>query len=410
MPVQGGIYDGRVLVVAIATLGSMIIPSIWGKGVFRLYAMLIGCIVGYITAFITGIMPEMTGLSSLPWLSFPEVAKYGWAFDSHLLIPFLIAALSSVLKAVGDFTTCQKINDSNWKRSDMTSISRGLTAMGIGNLVVSAIGGLGLSTSSSNIGLSVVSGVTSRILNITIGAFLISLAFFPKIVAIFVSMPAPIMGAIMLYSACFMIVAGLQILCSRMLDARKTFIIGISLSSGLSVDMIPGLFSNYPEWIMPFVSSGLTLTTVMALLLNLVFRLGTEKTSEYIIKSDSSLNPTDEIFSFFNKLGGTWGARPEIIQKAAHAASELYETITNLHLNESPVKLRLSFDEFNLDINIQYQGKPVAKNFKQPTSEELLTDDSALASLSLFLINRMADQMKIDGKGENCHIKLHFEH
>ena len=148
----------------------------------------------------------------------------------------------------------------------------------------------------------------------------------------------------------------------------------------------------------------------MALLLNLVFRLGTEKTSEYVIKSDSSLNLTDEIFSFFNKLGGTWGARPEIIQKAAYAVYELYEIITTLHLNESPMKLRVSFDEFNLDINIQYRGKNVTKNFKQPTSDELLKDDSALANLSLFLINRMADQMQIDEKGENCHIKLHFEH
>ena len=31
------------------------------------------------------------------------------------MFPFLVTVLASVLKAVGDLTTCQKINDTEWK-------------------------------------------------------------------------------------------------------------------------------------------------------------------------------------------------------------------------------------------------------------------------------------------------------
>jgi len=34
-----------------------------------------------------------------------------------LILPFKIASLCSMLKSVGDLTLCEKINDSNWKRT-----------------------------------------------------------------------------------------------------------------------------------------------------------------------------------------------------------------------------------------------------------------------------------------------------
>ena len=43
-----------------------------------------------------------------------------------------------------------------------------------------------------------------------------------------------------------MIVAGVQILTSRMMDARKTFVVGVSVVLGLSVDMLPGAYQSCP--------------------------------------------------------------------------------------------------------------------------------------------------------------------
>ena len=56
---------------------------------------------------------------------------------------------------------------------------------------------------------------------------MILLAFLPKLAAVFAVMPDPVMGAILVYVACYMILAGIQVITSRMLDARRIFVVGI---------------------------------------------------------------------------------------------------------------------------------------------------------------------------------------
>jgi len=83
------------------------------------------------------------------------------SFSTAMLVPFLVAASSSALKTMGDLTTCQKINDADWKRIEMRSISHGMLACGAGNFASGLLGALGQSVSSSNIGLSIATGATS---------------------------------------------------------------------------------------------------------------------------------------------------------------------------------------------------------------------------------------------------------
>ena len=151
-----------------------------------------------------------------------------------LLLPILIATLCSSLKDIGDLTTCQKINDSEWKRSDMKSIGKGILADALGDIFSGVIGGLGQTTSSSNIGLSLAAGATSRRIAYAAGGLLCLLAFFPKLAEVFVLMPRPVMGAILVFVTSFMILAGIQIITTRMLDARKIFAIGTSFIFGIS--------------------------------------------------------------------------------------------------------------------------------------------------------------------------------
>lgn len=56
---------------------------------------------------------------------------------------------------MGDITTCQKINDVEWKRPDMKNIGGGILSDGLSAIVSGLVGGMGQSTSSSNVGLSI---------------------------------------------------------------------------------------------------------------------------------------------------------------------------------------------------------------------------------------------------------------
>ena len=46
-------------------------------------------------------------------------------------------------------------------------------------------------------------------------------------------------GGQLLFAACFVFVNGLQIVTSRLLDARRTLVIGLSFMAGLAVDLFP---------------------------------------------------------------------------------------------------------------------------------------------------------------------------
>jgi xanthine/uracil permease len=102
-----------------------------------------------------------------------------------LIIPFLIASFSSELKATGDIATCQRIRDAKWKRIDMKNISAGILVDGMGSVISGILGCFGQSTSSSNVGLSLGTGATSRVIAWSTGIIIIILSFLPKLANIF---------------------------------------------------------------------------------------------------------------------------------------------------------------------------------------------------------------------------------
>src|SRR5262249_2809815 len=240
------------------------------------------------------------------------------------------------------------------------------TAAGLG-------GGLGQSTFSSNVGLSMATGATSRSIALPIGVILILLAFLPKLAALFAAIPAPVMGAVLVYVACFMILGGMQVLTSRMLDARKIFVIGIALVFGLSVEMVPGLYRGLPASIQPLFASSLSLSTVLVVLLNLLMRIGISRSRSI------EFSPRTEIAMvtrFMEEQGATWGMRREVAMSATDAINECLISIGHLGVT-SPVRVTARFDEFTLNVVLRYQGPEVTLAFTPPSPDELVSDPTA---------------------------------
>ncbi len=398
------------IVVALVTLGTMVGISVWSKGKMRLYSVLVGMTFGYLASIALRILniSHLELFTESPLVAFPDLDYFGWSFDLALLMPFLIAVTCSTLKTVGDITTCQKINDVDWKRTDMKNVSKGILADGMSDVVGGLVGGLGQSTSSSNVGLSIGTGATSRKTAFAIGGLLVFLAFLPKLAMVFVIMPKPVMGATLIYAVSFMIIAGFQIIMSRMLDARRTFLVGIPLIMGLSVDALPELYENVPSLLQPIFSSSLSLAAVLVVLLNLIFRIGIAKRQRLVLKP--GVDDADSIFNFMEKQGAAWGARKEVIYRAISALHELYEAVTGSNLAEGEIEVEVSFDEFNLDVEARYKGVPLDLPSTRPSEADLLRDDSSAIRLSGFMIKRYANSVKLDQKDGMCRIRLHFDH
>jgi NCS2 family nucleobase:cation symporter-2 len=398
------------IAVALLTLAAMIGPTVWSEGMLRLYPVLLGLVVGYLSAYAVGRLtwPQLNLVLAAPLINLPTRAQSGWAFSLAMLPAFLIASLASTLKTVGDLTLCQKINDAEWKRTDMKSVSGGVLAGSICTIGAGLLGGAGQSTFSSNVGLAIATKATSRHVALPCGIILILLAFCPQLSAVFTVMPQPVMGAILVYVACFMILAGVQVMTSRMLDARKTFVVGIALIFGLSVRMVPGLYADVPDALSSLFSSSLSLATVLVVVLNLLFRIGIR--TRVALQLDPRADSAEKIFTFMQVQGATWGARKEVIDRVTYAMSEFIEAVGTLGLARNKISAEVSFDEFNLDVDLGYDGVLMEFSQQRPTEADLLSDEREVTKLAGFLITNYVDRINSECVDGRCRIQFHFDH
>jgi len=208
-----------------------------------------------------------------PWMALPFLQHtFEITFRWSLVPVFVIVSITGALKSVGNLIMCEKVNDEQWRAPDMKRIAGGLAADSACVAVSGLLGGMASDTSASNVALSSASGATSRVIGYMAGGLFIVLGFFPKVSGLLSVMPAPVMGAILIFVTSFMLMSGIQIILGSGVDTRKTFVVGVSLIFGLSLDLLPGLFAGVPYFLRPLVDSSLTLTTVTAVLLNQLLR------------------------------------------------------------------------------------------------------------------------------------------
>jgi NCS2 family nucleobase:cation symporter-2 len=221
-------------------------------------------------------------------------------------------------------------------------------------------------------------------------------------------MPPPVIGATLIFAISFMIIAGLQIIATRMLDVRRTFVLGLAIIFGLSADLAPQLYTSVHPWVKPIFSSSLALGSISAIVINLLMRIGISNHS--FLELHISQHNSGDIFNFMEKQGAKWGARREIVTSAAGAVNEVLESVTALNLTKGPLQVEVTFDELNFDIDISYEGTLLQFSEKPPSPEELLQEQDAIGYLSGFIISRQVDQMRSYVKDGHCRIHLHFDH
>ena len=264
-----------VLAVAATTFFLMAIVNVRGGPRLKLYSVLIGLAVGYTLSALTGLFgaAQWSQLRDAPWFALPfRSGILDLRFEWSLLLPFTIVSICGSLKSMGNLISAQKANDEDWREADLAPISRGIFADSLSVITSGLLGGMATDTSSSNVGLSQASGATSRVIGFVAGGLFVLYGFSPKITMLLSLMPQPVMGAIVAFVTCFMMLSGLQILLSTKPQPRTIFVVGVALFFGLSLDILPQLYVSVPGWLRPVFQSSLTLSAVVAILLNQILR------------------------------------------------------------------------------------------------------------------------------------------
>ena len=396
--------------VAALTLGTMVALNVWGTGIARMLCALAGLVIGYAAAGWAGLMdPEgVRAVAAASWIGLPAFRDPSWSFDMGLVAPFAIAAVAAAMKAVGTITVCQRMNDADWVRPDMRSIIRGVLADGASTVVAGAAGALGTNTSTPAVGLAAATGVASRHVAYAVGAIFLALGLFPKLTALLAAMPRPVIVAALIFSVTFIMINGLQVMTSRMLDARRTLVVGLAIVAGAAAEVFPALSEAAPAAARSVIGSSLVFSTLVALVLNLVFRIGVKQTAA--LKVESAPVDTAELQRFMEAQGAAWGARRDVIDRATFNLAQSVEVIMDSAAPRGGIEITATFDEFNLLLKVAYDGPPIELTRERPTNEEIMESDAGQRKLAGFMLRRLADRVQAAHRGGRSTILFHFDH
>jgi NCS2 family nucleobase:cation symporter-2 len=392
-----------VLAVAGASFATMAGVAIQ-RGTIQRHGVLIGVLVGIPLALLLGVVRPDAGtiLGAQPLLAPPpRPVTRGFDFDWALAIPFAVAALVSSAKAIADLAIVQKAGDAGWVRADLGPLRRGLLASGLGSIVSGGLGGTGVGTSTACVGMTLATGVMSRAPVVLVGLVLVGFGCMPRAAALIEVIPPPVAGAMILFVACFMTVSAVQLLTSRMLDARRTLVVGVSLALGLGAEFDEAIFHG----LLPrSLASGATLAALSALGLNLLFMIGSKRSGRLSIALGEGI--AQQVSAGLDRLGGAWGARREVILQVSLALIELAELLARRDRGAC-LEVDLSFDEYTIRATAGFAGPALVLPERRPTEGEVLADYTTLAG---YLIPNLADRVTQQSADGRTRITLGFQH
>jgi xanthine permease XanP len=395
------------LVVSALSLATMSGLNVWGKNYAKMFCVLIGMAVGYIASAALGVLDFSSVIppSGLAILRLPHLDHISFSFDPVLLAPFIVAAFASTLRVMGDVTNCQRLNDKDWVRPNFATLAGGVASNGLASVLCGLAGTLGPNSYSSCIGLSAATGITSRVVGIAVGIAFIMLALVPSAAVLFAAMPKPVMGAALFFTAAFVFTSGMQMITARMLDARKTLVIGFSFAIAVIAETHQDVFKTAPTVLQPILDNPLVLGTVCAVLLNLIMRLGVRQ--RVSLKLNAGGNDREAIEQFLSAQGARWAARRDVINRAIFGAVQVSEVIGD---PPSGAEIEASFDEYNLDLWIRYAGAPLIIPAKRPTPREIVASQEGERLLAGYLLRQSADSVTSEAAGQGAEVYLHYDH
>ena len=394
------------LTVGLITMSSIIAASIWLKGSKRFFALLIGCAAGYAASAYFGLLNNFGAIfSDLPLVSPPHPIMPSFHVGFPLIAAFVLLSVVSAVDDMGVFISTDRLDDADWSKPDMTKLSRGVSSLGFTSVISGFLGGGFLGLSSTNIGLAFATGVTSRIVGIAAGLLLIAVSFFPAVMAVVTAMPDAVIGGILAYAASYFIVAGAELALSRMLSPRRMVVIGVPIAAGIAAQATPALAESTTGMLAIILHSPLILSSVMAIGLNALMRIGIAQTASLAVAAGS--HEHEEIVEALDDWGEVWGLKRSTVTQANAAVNQLIEAVRDLA--EGDMRLEARHDELNLDLSIIYSGAPMVIPDRAPTPEELLNEPDGISRMAGWLIRNLASRATVFTRKGQQGVTLRFE-
>ena len=268
--------SGRNLAYALGTLALIVAIQRVFKGFMATVAVLVGLVVGTLVAWTLG-DAHFGSVSGSGWLGVTTPFHFGWPrFSVAAIISMVVVMLITAVETTGDVFATGEIVEKRIGRED---IARALRADGLATMVGGVFNSFPYTCFAENVGLVRLTRVKSRYVVATAGLIMIVIGLIPKAGAIVAGIPHPVLGGAALAMFATVAVVGFQTL-SRVdfHDHRNVVIVATSVGLAMYVTAQPDVAKAVPQWAQIILGSGITLGSITAIALNLLFHhVGTSR-------------------------------------------------------------------------------------------------------------------------------------
>ena len=261
--------SGKNLAYAMGTLAIIVIIQRVFKGFMATVAVLAGLVIGTGVAFFLG-DATFDSVGTSPWFEVTTPFFFGIPkFSAAAIISMIVVMLITAVETTGDVFATGEIVE---KRVGGDDVAKALRADGLSTFIGGVLNSFPYTCFAENVGLVRLTRVKSRYVVAAAGVFMIIIGLIPKAGALVASIPPPVLGGAAIAMFATVAVVGIQTLARvDFHDHRNVVIVGTSLGLAMFVTAQPEVAQAVPDWAQIIFGSGITLGSLCAIFLNLIF-------------------------------------------------------------------------------------------------------------------------------------------
>ena len=309
--------------VGLATLAITALLMLRGSGLWRLWALPIALVAGCAIAVPLGVY-EFQRVLDAPWFDLPQVSGwpgFGSVLDEDfwsLLLVFLVVSVVVAIRSSSEGAAIQQASRREARSVDFRGVQRTLNVGGFA-ILLSGLAGTPptIAYLPSTISLFQFTGVAARRVGIVMGAILIVAALLPKIVALLLTIPRPVSGALLMVIMGLLFVEGMRAVLREGLNRQRAFIVGASLSLAVGLQSQNILAEVIGGSWGATLGNSVVFGVLAAVLLTLVLEISGSRPRRLETELDGSALPGIE--TFLRRLGSDLGWNETSIDRL-HAA------------------------------------------------------------------------------------------
>ena len=236
---DGSTPDGRAIFIAACALLTAVAAVMYGRKLLSLIPVLCGIIVGYLVSLAMGVV-DFSPVQNAAWFQIPwqtALANGSFAkpvFDLAAVLYMLPVALAPAIEHVGDVLAISSVTGKDYLKSP--GLHRTLLGDGLATSLAGLLGGPPNTTYSEVTGAVALTKATDPVLMRIAAVAAMVLAFSGKLGAILLTIPAPVMGGIMLLLFGMIAAIGVNSLVKARVDmsrSRNLVIASVILTAGI---------------------------------------------------------------------------------------------------------------------------------------------------------------------------------